>query len=128
MMPEEEVMDDAFTEEEMVEQWKKYTEKLKRKGEKILASILESQEPKLEGKKICLVFPNETMKLDLEKEENRLMRFLKQRLRNTHISLNIRVDEAVSRKYAFTPQEKYEKLREANPLIDKLRATFDLDV
>jgi len=128
MMPTEKVMDEHFSEEDLVTEWKNYTEKLKRKGEKILASIFESQVPTLKDKNIHLTFPNETMKLDLEREENRLMTYLKANLRNTHISLIIHVDEAVSRKYAFTPQEKYEKLKEANPLLDKLRATFDLDV
>ncbi|SDR73948.1 DNA polymerase III subunit gamma/tau [Gramella sp. MAR_2010_147] len=128
MMPVEKVMDDSFSEEDLVLQWKNYTDKLKRKGEKILASIFESQTPTLQGKDIHLTFPNETMKLDLEREENRLMAYLKAHLRNTHIRLHIHVDEATSRKYAFTPQEKYEKLKEANPLLDKLRATFDLDV
>lgn len=128
MMPAEMVMDETFTEENMVEHWQQYTEKLKKKGEKILASILESQTPVLREKEILLVFPNETMKLDLQKEEPRLMGYLKKKLKNTYISLRIEVDEATSRKYAFTPQEKYEKLKESNPLIDKLRATFDLDV
>ena len=128
MMPTEKVMDDEFTEEDLVNEWKNYTERLKKKGEKILASIFESQVPTLDNKEIHLTFPNETMKIDLEREENRLMAFLKARLRNTHISLTIHVDEATSKKYAFTPQEKYEKLKEANPLLDKLRATFDLDV
>ena len=127
-MPVEKVMDDDFTEEELVNEWKSYTERLKRKGEKILASIFESQTPNLQGREIHLTFPNETMKIDLEREENRLMTFLKAKLRNTHITLNIHVDEVVSKKYAFTPQEKYEKLKESNPLLDKLRATFDLDV
>ncbi|TRO66308.1 DNA polymerase III subunit gamma/tau [Christiangramia sabulilitoris] len=129
MMPVEKVMDDKFTEETLVQEWKNYTEKLKRKGEKILASIFESQSPTLQNNtEIHLTFPNETMKIDLEREENRLMTFLKAKLRNTHISLNIHVDEVISKKYAFTPQEKYEKLKESNPLLDKLRATFDLDV
>ena len=128
MMPTEKVMDDPFTEEDLVTEWKAYTEKLKKKGEKILASIFESQTPTLQEKEIHLTFPNETMKIDLEREENRLMSYLKAKLRNTHITLIIHVDEATSRKYAFTPQEKYEKLKEANPLLDKLRATFDLDV
>ncbi|GAA4324586.1 hypothetical protein GCM10023115_54000 [Pontixanthobacter gangjinensis] len=128
MMPTEKVMDDHFTEEDMVTEWKKYTERLKDKGEKILASIFESQVPTLKGKEIHVTFPNETMKIDLEREENRLMTYLKAKLRNTHISLKINVNETISKKYAFTPQEKYEKLKEANPLLDKLRATFDLDV
>ena len=128
MMPAEKVMDEKFTEEDLVAEWKKYTERLKVKGEKILASIFESQVPVLNGKEIVVTFPNETMKIDLEREENRLMTYLKGRLRNTHISLKINVNEAISKKYAFTPQEKYQKLKEANPLLDKLRATFDLDV
>ncbi|MFV8225665.1 DNA polymerase III subunit gamma/tau [Christiangramia aquimixticola] len=128
MKPVEKVMDDSFTEEDLVTAWKNYTEKLKHKGEKILASILESQVPTLKNKVIHLTFPNETMRLDLEKEENRLMAFLKAELRNTYITLEVHVNEAISKKYAFTPQEKYEKLKEANPLLDKLRATFDLDV
>ena len=127
-MPVEKVMDDDFTAEDLVNEWKSYTERLKRKGEKILASIFESQTPTLQGREIHLTFPNETMKIDLEREENRLMTYLKAKLRNTHITLNIHVDEVVSKKYAFTPQEKYEKLKETNPLLDKLRATFDLDV
>lgn len=127
-MPVEKVMDDEFTEEDLVNEWKSYTERLKRKGEKILASIFESQTPTLQGREIHLTFPNETMKIDLEREENRLMTYLKAKLRNTHITLNIHVDEVISKKYAFTPQEKYEKLKESNPLLDKLRATFDLDV
>ena len=128
MMPAEEVMDEEFNHDDLVSEWKSYTEKLKKKGEKILASILESQIPELNDREIRLTFPNETMKLDLQREENRLMSHLKKKLRNTHISLKIKVDESTSRKYAFTPQEKYEKLKEVNPLIDKLRATFDLDV
>jgi len=128
MLPTEEVMDDSFTEEDMLKYWNIYSQQLKDKGEKILASIFESQTPTLKNKEIHLIFPNETMKIDLEKEENRLMNFLKTRLRNTHIQLIIHVDEVVSKKYAFTAQEKYEKLREANPLLDHLRATFDLDV
>jgi DNA polymerase-3 subunit gamma/tau len=40
----------------------------------------------------------------------------------------IEVNEQTARKYAFTPIEKYNKLKEKNPLIEKLRTTFDLDV
>ena len=38
------------------------------------------------------------------------------------------INEAVEKKYAFTPEDKYAKLQEKNPLIDLLRATFDLDI
>ena len=40
----------------------------------------------------------------------------------------ITVNEEVATKYAFTPQEKYEKLKEKNPNIELLKKTFGLDV
>ncbi len=36
-------------------------------------------------------------------------------------------EEAV-KKFAFTPEEKYQKLREKNPVIDLLRQEFDLSI
>ncbi len=121
-------IDEAFTETEMQEAWKEFVTGQSEKGEKILASIMQTDIPRLEGKTIKLELPNETMKLELEKVQYHLMGFLKEKLQNTTISLEIKVNEVIAKKYAFTPMEKFEKLREKNPLIDKLRTTFDLDV
>ncbi len=49
-------------------------------------------------------------------------------MKNFEIDLNISVNETAEKQYAYTPQEKYEKLKEKNPLIEKLRKEFDLDV
>jgi DNA polymerase-3 subunit gamma/tau len=68
------------------------------------------------------------MKKEIEREQSGLMSFLKQALHNYHITLSISVNEETAKKYAFTPEEKYEKLREKNPAIDLLRKTFDLDL
>jgi DNA polymerase-3 subunit gamma/tau len=38
------------------------------------------------------------------------------------------LNEAVEKKFAYTPQEKYHKLKEMNPLLEKLRQTFELDL
>lgn len=120
--------DEAFTEADMQEAWKEFNARLTRNGEKIVASIMETDIPKLEEKTILLELPNDTMKQELEKIQYPLMGFLKEKLQNTGISLKIKVNETIAKKYAFTPMEKYEKLREKNPLIEKLRSTFDLDV
>ena len=112
----------------MQEVWRQFVELQNEKGEKILASIMETDTPVLQGNKIILELPNETMKLELEKVQYSLMGFIKEKLQNTQVSLEIKVNETIAKKYAFTPMEKYEKLREKNPLIDKLRSTFDLDI
>ena len=126
--PVEEEQNEAFTEIQMLAAWNQYVQRLKDKGEKILASTLETGEPKLEDKTILLELPNETMRLQLEKDRNPLLGFLKRKLKNTHISIRVTVNEQMEKQYAFTPIEKYNKLKEKNPLIEKLRTTFDLDI
>lgn len=119
---------EEFTQEQLDKEWKKYVEKLLKKGEKINASILEIDNPKLVGTDIHLSFPNQTLKLELEKSQHPLMSYLRKKLKNYDISLKIDVNEEAATKYAFTPREKYEKLKEKNPNIELLRKTFGLDI
>jgi DNA polymerase-3 subunit gamma/tau len=127
---EEEVIEKngKFSEEEMQEAWMEFANEQSEKGEKILASIMQTDTPVLKGKQIWIELPNETMKLELEKVQYYLMGFLKERLQNTHLQLQVSINEKAEKKFAFTPIEKFEKLKEKNPLLEKLRSTFDLDI
>ncbi len=125
---EEVVKNGKFTEEQMQEAWQEFAQEQNEKGEKILSSIMQTDTPVLKGKKIWIELPNETMKLELEKVQYYLMGFLKEKLQNTQIQLEVSVNEKAEKKFAFTPIEKFEKLKEKNPLLEKLRSTFDLDI
>lgn len=126
--PEAEIEKEEFNETQLHAAWDEYIHRLKNKGEKILASIMETDMPKIDGLKITIELPAETMKKDLERGQNPLMAFLKKKLKNSLITLEIEVNESTAKKYAFTNIEKYNKLKEKNPLIEKLRTTFDLDI
>lgn len=119
---------EEFTPEEFMDAWHAYIEKLHAKGEKIMVSILEMNTPKLNGTTIGLEFPNSTLKVELERAQNPLMEFLKKRLRNFDLNLNIVVNEEIVKQYAFTPEDQYEKLKEKNPNIEVLRNMFGLDI
>lgn len=119
---------EKFTETQLHAAWDDYIHRLKNKGEKILASIMETDMPKVNGNIISIELPADTMKKDLERGQNPLMGFLKKKLQNTFIVLEIQVNETKAKQYAFTNIEKYNKLKEKNPLIEKLRTTFDLDI
>jgi DNA polymerase-3 subunit gamma/tau len=121
--------DDVVTEAELHKHWHAYVNKVDEEGKKILASNLSSDTPKLmDGSTIVIELPNDTMKKEVERDQLGLMTYLKKALNNYHLSLSISVNEETIKKYAFTPQEKYDKLREKNPAIDLLRKTFDLDL
>ena len=113
----------------MLTAWNDYVKIIDDNGRKLLSSALHIDVPKLKNEStIWIELPNDTMKKEVERDQYPLMEYLKKQLNNFHITLYITVNETAEQKYAFTPQEKYEKLREVNPLIDKLRKEFDLDV
>ena len=126
--PEDQLPKKDFSEEDMLKFWNEYVHKLESQGKKIMASNLQTDVPRLKnGYTIWIELPNETMKKEIEREQGPLLNFLKENLENHYLTLTITVNEEVSKKYAFTPEEKYEKLKEKNPAIDILRKEFDLD-
>lgn len=129
VIDEEDLPKDDFTEADLQRHWSYFTEQIDKKGQKILASNLNTDVPKL-GKDftIHIELPNGTMKKEIERESFELMGYLRTKLNNHFIQLIIKVNESSAKKFAFTPEEKYEKLREKNPAIDLLRKEFDLDL
>ncbi|RYC51577.1 DNA polymerase III subunit gamma/tau [Flagellimonas olearia] len=124
----EELPKEPFTEAEMQAHWDDFVDQLEDKGRKILASNLQTDVPKLKNDHtIWIELPNSTMKKEVEREQSLMLNYLKEKLNNHSITLHITVNEEVAKKFAFTPAEKYEKLREKNPAIDLLRKEFDLD-
>ncbi len=125
---EEDLPKDAFQEKDMQKHWDDFVHQLEKQGRKILASNLQTDVPKLKNENtIWIELPNGTMKKEIEREQSLMLDYLKQKLNNYSISLHITVNEEVAKKFAFTPEEKYEKLREKNPNLDLLRKEFDLD-
>ena len=108
--------------------WTKYVSSIEKKGQFNLASILSIDKPTLKGTTIHLTFPNQTNKVEIERHQGKLLSFLRKKLNNFSIDLSINVNEELEKQYAYTPREKYEKLKEKNKLIDSLRKTFDLDI
>lgn len=117
-----------FSEIEMQAAWKDYANKIEQEGKYNLLSHLTMGVPKLEGTLIHLVFPNNTIKVEVERAKHDLLSHLRSSLKNHSVDISIEVNEAEVKRYAYTPREKFDKLKEKNPLMEKLRKEFDLDV
>ena len=125
---EEHLPTEPFSETEMLLQWNKYAQRLGDKGQKIMESLLLINDPKLEGTTIIHELPNQGSKIDFENEKNELQGYLRGKLHNHDIVIEVRVNESVENKFAFTSQDKYNRLNEINPTLDVLKKTFDLDI
>ena len=120
---------DAFDQKELEKVWKEYYHKLIKSGQKSIASILIADKPKLlQNFKVQLALPNNLMASQLEREKPNLNKHIREALNNYGITIQIVVNETVTKKFVYTPQEKYEKLLELNPALGKLRDVFKLDL
>ena len=128
IVDEELLPKEDFTEEAFLKSWFDYISDLHENGKKIMASILEMKTPTLNDTTICLEFPNESLKVELERAQFPLMEYLRKSLNNYDLKLDISVNEEVAKQYAFTTKEKYEKLKIKNPNIELLKKTFGLDI
>ncbi|WP_299523776.1 DNA polymerase III subunit gamma/tau [uncultured Lutibacter sp.] len=119
---------DAFSDEKVLLLWKQYADKLAEQGKKSVSSILNASKPIKKGNEIHFELPNTLMKDQLDRAKGPLLKYLRENLNNFKITIVIDVNEEVTKKYAYTPQEKYEKLKEKNNTLELLRKTFDLDI
>ncbi|MFD1161959.1 DNA polymerase III subunit gamma/tau [Hwangdonia seohaensis] len=128
VIDEENLPKDAFTEKQMVDTWNAYVKIVEDKGQYNLASILRIDKPKLKDTTIHLEFPNETNKLEVERQQFDLLGYIRKTLNNFDINLSITVNEVLEKKYAYTSADKFEKLKAKNPNIETLKNTFGLDI
>ncbi|MCF6133489.1 DNA polymerase III subunit gamma/tau [Flavobacterium wongokense] len=119
---------EPFTETEMLEQWLKYAQRMEDKGYRIIAALLTINDPILEGTTIVHELPNESSKIDFEKEKPELLGYLRGKLHNHDIQINVKVNETLVEKKRYTAQEKYNRLAELNPNLEVMRNLFGLEV
>ena len=125
---EEDLPVNNFTEEEMLKYWNKYTKKVEKDGKFNLLSHLTMGTPKLERAIIHLEFPNHTIKTEVERAKYDLLGYLREKLQNYEIDLDITVNETTEKRYVYSTREKFEKMKEMNPALERLRQEFDLDI
>ena len=119
---------ESFSETDMLLLWNKFAARLADQNKRLMATYMLMSTPTLSGAKISIELPNESTREEFETGNNELLGYLRGKLHNHDISIEVIVNEVVETKYAFTPDDKYEKLKGINPTMELLRRTFDLDV
>lgn len=126
---EEDLPNDPFTLETLIKFWNIFVTKLEADGKYNLAAILQIDTPKLINENtIRLEFPNTTNKIEVERQQFELLQYLRESVNNFSLTLDISVNETLEKQYAYTPEDKYQKLVEKNKHVELLRKTFDLDL
>ena len=120
--------DVAFTQDELELQWMSMCNRMPQKLVGI-ASRMKNMTPVItELPKVEVVVGNEFIKEEMEKIHGSIVNTLKMYLHNDAIELQITVDEHHEEVKILTRREQFEELSKQNPAIEKLRATFELEL
>jgi len=125
----EDLPTEAFSQEDLNEAWKKYQNLKSEKGEQNIASLFNISSPLLlEEYLIEYSVPNSLNKVELEREFTYFLPFLRERLQNYSLRIQIKINEESEKSFIYTAEEKYERFKEINPAIEQLKKELDLDL
>jgi DNA polymerase III subunit gamma/tau len=125
----ESIMRDEHIDQEALEAaWNLYTEEMVQKGERNMVALLQLDTPRLKNKtEIHLTVTNDTNRVELEKHNTLLLRSLRERLKNDHLSMHIHVDEKEDKKFVYTAEDKFKEIKAKKPIIEIFKTTFNLE-
>ncbi len=117
----------AFTQEEFEKVWREYCEVVSRKRKHNLLSHLSMSIPTVNGSIAHVEYPNNIIKIEVERDRSNFLEFIRERLQNYDFDLEITVNDTITKKYVYTDREIYDKMTEINPKLHNFRQELDLD-
>ncbi len=112
----------------LIKKWNLYANDLEKKGKDNFSSLLTLNKPRVsEETNIIYNVPTKSSKKELFEIKDDLTSFLKLNLKNDFLELKFEINNEVHKEYFLTPKEKYEKLKEINPVIENLKNDLKLD-
>jgi len=124
----EQLPSEPFTQTEMIEQWLKYAKRMEDNGQHIIASLLTLNTPILEENTIIHELPNESSKIDFDKEKHEILGYIRGKLKNHNLTIEVKINETILEKKLYTTQDKYKRLAELNPNLEMMRNIFGLEI
>ncbi len=120
---------DAFTLEQLERSWFRYAALQREQNKPNYAVTISSRKPTLlENCLLEFTVDNVTQAEFINNDKQDLLGFLRKELSNYNVQLNVIVIKNDNERKLYTPQDKFKRMAEKNPVISKLRQQFDLDV
>ena len=116
-----------FNQDELSKYWILFANEIEKNGEKNLSSILQISEPFVKNiNEIHYTVSNNINKTELEKNKHKIISFLSKKLKNDFLKIKVIVNKLEEKKFIYSNKEKFDKMKEINPIIEKMRKEFKL--
>lgn len=118
---------ETFTQEALIKAWNNYTQYTKEKP--VLQQTIQQCKPVLgTDYKIMLAVYNSSQEEIMNDEKIRISNYLRKKLHNGAINLEIRICEVGENSKTLTSKELFIKMLEHNPSLSKLTKTLNLEL
>jgi DNA polymerase-3 subunit gamma/tau len=126
--PDEIIADNkSFTQEDLEGAWSDYAESIENNSALLFTTLIKNK-PLLKENCIVEFIVDNKVQIDIITENKMdFMQFLKKRLRNSEIKLELTVTEVEEKTYV-TPDEKFNKMAEKNPELLNFKKNLDLEI
>ena len=119
---------EPFTADQFMAEWNKYAEKLARSGFMLMSSLMGMVPPVIQGTSVSLEMPNEGSKLSFDENKFDLVNYLRKKLNNFDLEIEITVNEEVKiQKRVLDKEDKLVRFIELNPAMQYMKEIFDLE-
>ena len=127
---ETQFLEKKFSQSDLEASWKNYATKISLEGKHNLSSILKEKIPYLhENFKVKVQLINNVQKELLDLEKQSLLKFLKEKLYNDKITLEIEINfkKEIETK-AYTEEDKFEQMSQKNSSLINFKNKLDLEI
>lgn len=117
----------AFSQEELIKAWEEYMDRLKE--EKLLKNAMSIYKPKKQSEHVIKIeVGNEINRNYFDENSLSILAFLREKLSNDYIMMDIEIVEAKLTKKAMTSKDMFEEMAKQNPALQKLTDEFGLEL
>ena len=119
---------EEFTDEAMDTAWHKQVDLLFADRPSLRSTLNKSQPIRKDGNVIEVKLENSAQVEAFREHGTEMLDNIRKELNNYQISINTPVEKVIEKKQAFTSKDKYEKLKEENPDLEKFKKQLGLDL
>ncbi len=124
----EDIRTENYSSDQLISVLKKYISTIETEKPRFF-SALNSQEIKVTNQSIGLIFSNNTLLEDFNKNlRSELLNFIRGELKNDNIVIETTISEYEEKNLIYTTEEKYRHLLSKNPALGKLKQKLNLDL
>jgi len=120
---------EVFSQETLQVAWNKYAEHIKNNGKESFYTTMIAKPPVMkENFELEIELRHKVEENELHNERAGLLNHLREQLQNSRIQLSYVVNEQVVDSKPYTNRDKFDRMVQINPNLQKLRQQFDLDI